>query len=36
LAAGLLRDARKLVSDVIVTTPADDPAGLAPLLAAAG
>ena len=36
LAAGLLRDARKLVSGVIVTAAEDDPAGLAPLLAAAG
>jgi methionine synthase / methylenetetrahydrofolate reductase(NADPH) len=36
LAAGLLRDARKLVSGVIVTATEDDPAGLTPLLAAAG
>ena len=36
LAAGLLRDARKLVSGVIVTAAEDDPAGLTPLLAAAG
>ena len=36
LAAGLLRQARPLVSGVIVTAAEDDPAGLAPLLAAAG
>ena len=35
LAACLLHEARKLVSGVIVTAAADDPAGLAPLLAAA-
>ena len=36
LAAGLLRQARTLVSGVIVTAAEDDPTGLAPLLAAAG
>ena len=36
LAAGLVREARTLVSGVIVATAEDDPAGLAPLLAAAG
>ena len=36
LAADLLLAARKLVSGVIVTAAEDDPAGLAPLLAAAG
>jgi len=36
LAACLLHEARKLVSGVIVTAADDDPAGLAPLLAAAG
>ncbi len=36
LAACLLHEARKLVSGVIVTAAADDPAGLAPLLATAG
>jgi len=36
LAAGLLRDARELVSGVIVTAAEEDLAGLAPLLAAAG
>jgi homocysteine S-methyltransferase len=36
LAAGLLRDARPLVSGVIVTAVEEDLAGLAPLLAAAG
>jgi homocysteine S-methyltransferase len=36
LAADLLRAARKLVSGVIVTAAEDDPAGLAPLLAAVG
>ena len=36
LAADLLLQARKLVSGVIVTAAEDDPAGLAPLLAAAG
>jgi len=36
LAADLLREARKLVSGVIVTAAEDDLAGLAPLLAAAG
>jgi homocysteine S-methyltransferase len=36
LAAGLLAEARKLVSGVIVTAAEDDPTGLAPLLAAAG
>ena len=35
LAAALLREARELVSGVIVTAAEDDPAGLAPLLAAA-
>jgi methionine synthase / methylenetetrahydrofolate reductase(NADPH) len=35
LAAGLLRQARTLVSGVIVTAAEDDPTGLAPLLAAA-
>jgi methionine synthase / methylenetetrahydrofolate reductase(NADPH) len=35
LAADLLREARKLVSGVIVTAAEDDLAGLAPLLAAA-
>ena len=33
LAAGLLHEARKLVSGVIVTAAEDDPTGLAPLLA---
>ena len=36
LAACLLHEARKLVSGVIVTAADDDPAGLAPLLTAAG
>ena len=36
LAAALVREARDLVSGVIVTAAEDDPAGLAPLLAAAG
>ena len=36
LAACLLHEARKLVSGVIVTAADDDPAGLAPLLAAVG
>ena len=36
LAARLLREARKLVSGVIVTAAEDDPTGQAPLLAAAG
>ena len=36
LAAALLRQARTLVSGVIVTAAEDDPTGLAPLLAAAG
>ena len=36
LAVALVRQARKLVSGVIVTVAADDPAGLAPLLSAAG
>ncbi len=36
LAAGLLRDARTLLSGVIVTAAEEDLAGLAPLLAAAG
>jgi homocysteine S-methyltransferase len=36
LAADLLREARKLVSGVIVTAAEDDPTGLAPLLAAVG
>jgi homocysteine S-methyltransferase len=36
LAVALVRQARKLVSGVIVTAAADDPAALAPLLAAAG
>jgi hypothetical protein len=35
LAACLLHEARKLVSGVIVTAADDDPASLAPLLAAA-
>ncbi len=34
LAADLLREARKLVSSVIVTAAEDDPAVLVPLLAA--
>jgi hypothetical protein len=34
LAAALVREARDLVSGVIVTAAEDDPAGLAPLLAA--
>jgi hypothetical protein len=36
LAVALVRQARKLVSGVIVTVAADDPAVLAPLLSAAG
>ena len=36
LAAALVREARDLVRGVIVTAAEDDPAGLAPLLAAAG
>jgi hypothetical protein len=36
LATDLLLATRKLVSGVIVTTTEDDPAGLAPLLAAVG
>ena len=35
LAAALVREARDLVRGVIVTAAEDDPAGLAPLLAAA-
>jgi 5,10-methylenetetrahydrofolate reductase len=36
LAAALVREARDLVSGVIITAAEDDPAGLAPLLAAVG
>jgi hypothetical protein len=36
LAESLVRQAKKLVSGVIVTVAADDPAVLAPLLAATG